>query len=87
MKLCNCIRNCNCGSLGDPGRRRFLAGAAAGLPAAAVFPTAPAKAALDPDRRKFMEEATRLATESVQNGWGGPFGCVIVKDGEIIGRG
>ena len=34
-----------------------------------------------------MEEATRLATESVQKGWGGPFGAVIVKDGEIIGRG
>ena len=66
MKPCNGIQHCNCGSLGDPGRRRFLAGAAAGLAAAAVFPTAPAKAALDPDRRKFMEEATRLATESVQ---------------------
>src|SRR5260370_5063055 len=37
--------------------------------------------------RKFMEEATRLATESVEKGWGGPFGAVIVKDGEIIGRG
>src|SRR6516225_3408741 len=34
-----------------------------------------------------MEEATRLATESVEKGWGGPFGAVIVKDGEIIGRG
>src|SRR5215510_4530255 len=37
--------------------------------------------------RKFMEEATRLATESVEKGWGGPFGAVIVKNGEIIGRG
>jgi len=37
--------------------------------------------------RKFMEEATRLAIESVEKGWGGPFGAVIVKDGEIIGRG
>ena len=27
--------------------------------------------------RKFMEEATRLATESVEKGWGGPFGAVI----------
>src|ERR1700677_3331539 len=36
--------------------------------------------------RKFMEEAARLATESVEKGWGGPFGAVIVKDGEIIGR-
>ena len=37
--------------------------------------------------RKFMEEATRLAIESVEKGWGGPFGAVIVKDGEIIERG
>jgi guanine deaminase len=87
MKLCNGIQHCNCGSVADAGRHRFVAGAAAGLAAAAVFPTTPAKAALDPDRRKFMEEATRLANESVHKGWGGPFGAVIVKDGEIIGRG
>ena len=31
----------------------------------------------------FMEEAIRLADESVKNG-GGPFGAVIVKDGKII---
>ena len=37
--------------------------------------------------RKFMEEAARLAIESVEKGWGGPFGAVIVRDGEIIGRG
>lgn len=36
---------------------------------------------------KFAEEATRLAIESVEKGWGGPFGAVIVKDGAIIGRG
>src|SRR5262249_43206303 len=36
--------------------------------------------------RKFMEEATRPAIESVEKGWGGPFGAVIVRDGEIIGR-
>jgi tRNA(Arg) A34 adenosine deaminase TadA len=39
------------------------------------------------DRRRFIGEATRLAMESVENGWGGPFGAVIVKDGEIVGRG
>ena len=33
--------------------------------------------------RKFMREAIRLANESVQRG-GGPFGAVIVKDGEIV---
>ncbi len=31
----------------------------------------------------FMREAIRLADESVRNG-GGPFGAVIVKDGEIV---
>jgi tRNA(Arg) A34 adenosine deaminase TadA len=31
----------------------------------------------------FMREAIRLADESVKNG-GGPFGAVIVKDGEIV---
>ncbi len=39
------------------------------------------------NRRKFMEEAAQLALESVEKGWGGPFGAVIVKDGEIVGRG
>ena len=43
--------------------------------------------ALQPDRRRFIEEATRLAIESVEKGWGGPFGAVIVKDGEVVGRG
>jgi tRNA(Arg) A34 adenosine deaminase TadA len=33
--------------------------------------------------KQFMREAIRLATESVKHG-GGPFGAVIVKDGEII---
>lgn len=33
--------------------------------------------------KKFMREAIRLADESVRNG-GGPFGAVIVKDGEIV---
>jgi guanine deaminase len=40
-----------------------------------------------PDQRSFLEEATRLAVESVEKGWGGPFGAVIVKDGAIVGRG
>ena len=33
--------------------------------------------------RRMMREAIRLASESVKSG-GGPFGAVIVKDGEII---
>src|SRR4029077_4726063 len=38
-------------------------------------------------KKQFLHEATRLAIESVEKGWGGPFGAVIVKDGEVIGRG
>ena len=37
--------------------------------------------------RELVEEAVRLALESVENGWGGPFGALIVKDGEIVARG
>jgi tRNA(Arg) A34 adenosine deaminase TadA len=33
--------------------------------------------------KEFMREAIRLADESVKRG-GGPFGAVIVKDGEIV---
>lgn len=40
---------------------------------------------LTPD--DFIQEACRLATESVVNGWGGPFGAVIVKDGQIVAKG
>ena len=33
--------------------------------------------------KEMMREAIRLANESVKNG-GGPFGAVVVKDGEIV---
>ncbi|MBS4014288.1 MAG: nucleoside deaminase [Bacteroidetes bacterium] len=32
----------------------------------------------------YLEEAIRLARENVKTGQGGPFGAVIVKNGEII---
>ncbi len=35
------------------------------------------------EKSKFMRKAIELSVESVKNG-GGPFGAVIVKDGEII---
>ncbi len=35
---------------------------------------------------EFMQEAVRLALESVESG-GGPFGAVVVRDGQVIGRG
>ena len=36
---------------------------------------------------KFMNEAISIGIEGMRNNLGGPFGCVIVKDDEIIGRG
>jgi len=35
----------------------------------------------------FMREAIRLSIEKMQAGYGGPFGAVVVKDGQIIARG
>jgi guanine deaminase len=35
----------------------------------------------------FMLEALRLSEDNVRDGRGGPFGAVIVKNGEIIARG
>lgn len=39
------------------------------------------------NKNKFMLEAVTAALKGMQNNEGGPFGCVIVKDGEIVGRG
>jgi tRNA(Arg) A34 adenosine deaminase TadA len=83
-----------CDALPHPERRAFFnrtaAVAAAGVAAATGMAVRPANAtptSTPADQRKFMHEATNLAIESVEKGWGGPFGAVIVKDGEIIGRG
>ena len=35
----------------------------------------------------FMQEAIALSQQGIVNNEGGPFGCVIVKGDEIIGRG
>jgi guanine deaminase len=35
----------------------------------------------------FMREAIRLSVEKMKAGFGGPFGAVVVRDGEIIARG
>lgn len=39
------------------------------------------------DREKFIKEAINLAKKNVLSGKGGPFGAIIVKNGEIIARG
>lgn len=36
---------------------------------------------------KYMETAVAEARAGINAGHGGPFGCVIVKDGVIVGRG
>ncbi|SDY89509.1 nucleoside deaminase [Hymenobacter psychrophilus] len=36
---------------------------------------------------EFMREAIRLSIEKMQAGHGGPFGAVVVRNGEIIARG
>lgn len=39
------------------------------------------------DHQAFLREALRLAIEGMDRGAGGPFGAVVVRDGEILGRG
>lgn len=39
------------------------------------------------DVSEFMMEAIRLSISNVEEGKGGPFGTVVVKDGKIIARG
>lgn len=34
-----------------------------------------------------MEEAIRLSVMEMRQGKGGPFGAIVVKDGEVVGRG
>src|SRR5215212_6024916 len=37
--------------------------------------------------QKFLERSIELSREGMQSGKGGPFGCVVVKDGKIVGEG
>jgi len=37
--------------------------------------------------RKFLQQAIELAKQGIEEGVGGPFGCIIVKDGEVVGKG
>ena len=36
---------------------------------------------------EYMSEAVKAALKGMSNNEGGPFGCIVVKDGEIVGRG
>jgi guanine deaminase len=38
-------------------------------------------------RREFLRHAVRLSAERMRDGAGGPFGAIVVKDGEVIAEG
>jgi tRNA(Arg) A34 adenosine deaminase TadA len=42
---------------------------------------------MDDKDRQFMSQAIELAKQGMAANAGGPFGAVVVKDGEIVGRG
>jgi guanine deaminase len=42
---------------------------------------------MDDLRKTFMDAAIKLAREGMNEGVGGPFGCVIVKDNQIVASG
>jgi guanine deaminase len=39
------------------------------------------------EEQKFLERAIELSNKGMSSLQGGPFGCVVVKDGEIVGEG
>jgi guanine deaminase len=39
------------------------------------------------NEKKFLEKAIELSRKGMQGGAGGPFGCIVVKEGKIIGEG
>ena len=39
------------------------------------------------DRNEFIQKTIQLAVENVNSGRGGPFGALVVKDGQIIATG
>ncbi len=81
----------------DVSRRRLLVSMVGLLPVVAgVWPAGyvwaadppPAAPPVDKERaERFMRRAIELAQQGVEAGDGGPFGTVIVKDGEIVGEG
>ncbi|RFZ95847.1 nucleoside deaminase [Mucilaginibacter conchicola] len=41
---------------------------------------------MEQDHKKFMQMAIELSRYNVENAQGGPFGAVVVKDGEVVAR-
>jgi len=41
----------------------------------------------EPENERFLREAIRLGQEPSASGRFGPFGAVVVRDGEVVGRG
>ena len=39
------------------------------------------------DNHIFMQMAIEEARKGIRQGDGGPFGCVIVRDGEVVAKG
>ena len=69
------MKRCTCNSRTDAGRRAFFTRTAAAAAAIGVagagFSVTPAKAVPAKGQIKFMQEATKLAIESVEKGWAG----------------
>ncbi len=42
---------------------------------------------MDTKHADFIREAIRMARNNVESGQGGPFGALVVKNGQVIGRG
>jgi tRNA(Arg) A34 adenosine deaminase TadA len=38
-------------------------------------------------KESYMRDAIQLSLEGVRSGRGGPFGCVVVRAGKVVGRG
>ncbi|HKL43777.1 MAG TPA: nucleoside deaminase [Candidatus Absconditabacterales bacterium] len=38
-------------------------------------------------QKEFMQEAIKLSKENIEKQFGGPFGAVVVKNGEVVGKG
>jgi guanine deaminase len=52
-----------------------------------VLKTKLVNCAMTISEQQFLDRAIELSREGMRSGKGGPFGCVIVKDGKIIGEG